>query len=147
MSLRFVPGIERTVKAVFWAETSFAGLESTPGLDTAVIPVGKRGFMIDLSHASVWNDVIESVDIRVVLKGGLTFDADNFSAVPVTYEQDDTTITWSFDHLEPGIGDNVQVGYEPSGPWPSATNTMARLSSYIVRKVYGELLFYADMNK
>jgi hypothetical protein len=142
--VRFAPGIQRTVKAMFWAETSITDVDSLPGLDTIPIPPGPRGFTVDLSHASVWNDVIHSVNIAVVLKGGLAFDKDTVSALPETYERQDSVVSWEFRDLEPGPADNPVVRYSPNGPWPRGTNTMARLSAYIVTKVYDELVYFAE---
>lgn len=34
-----------------------------PGLDPAEIVPGRRGFLVDIAHAGVWNDVIDSFDV------------------------------------------------------------------------------------
>ena len=139
----FEPGERHTVKAVFWAQTSLTDVDSIPGLDTVAVDIGKRGFMVDLAHATVWNNVIETIDVTVVLKGGMSFRRDSFSAEPDTYDLQDSTITWSFKNVEPSQNDNIVVSYTTSGSWGSATNTMAKLSTYIVKRVYDELLNYA----
>jgi len=140
---RFAPGGQRKFKAVFWAQTSLTDVDSLPGLDTIALAIGKRGFMVDLSHATVWNDVIASVRLTIVLKGGMSFRRDSFSAEPDTYDIQDSTITWSLRNIDPSPSDNIVVSYTPSGSWGSATNTMAKLSTYIVKKVYDSLLYYA----
>ena len=140
---RFVPGERRRIKAVFWAQTSLADVDSLPGLDTAAIPIGKRGFMLDLSHATVWNNVIERIDVTVVIKGRMTFRGDAFSAAPEEYDLQDSTMSWSFRNVEPSPWDNIVVSYTPSGKWGSATNTMARLATYIVGSVYERLIQYS----
>ncbi len=144
---RFAPGEHRRVNAEFWAETSLSDVDSLPGLDTVAIPAGPRGFMLDLCHAAAWKSSIGSIDVRVVLKGGLMFGQDAFSAEPDVYRREDSTMTWSFRNLKPGPGDNIVVSYAPSGSWGSTPNTMARLSAYIVRKVYDNLLDFARQSE
>jgi hypothetical protein len=139
---RFAPAEHRRVKAVFWAQTSLAGVDSLQGLDTVVIPAGKRSFVLDLSHATVWKNVIEAIDVTVVLKGGMSFQRDSVSCEPDTYHLQDSTITWSLRNAKPSPGDNIVVSYTPSGRWGSAPNTMARLETYIVKTVYDRLLDY-----
>jgi hypothetical protein len=140
---RFAPGEHRKVKAVFWAQTSLAGAGSLQSLDTVVIPAGKRSFVLDLSHATVWKNVIESIDVTVVLKAGLTFKRDSVLCEPDTYHLQDSTLTWSLRNTKPSPNDNIVVSYTPSGIWGLAPNTMARLETYIVKKVYDRLLDYA----
>jgi hypothetical protein len=144
---RFAPGTQRKVKAVFWAQTSLTDIDSLPGLDTVAITMGKRGFMVDIAHAAVWNGVFESIDVTVVLKGGMSFQRDSFTAEPGTYDLQDSTITWSLRDIEPSVSDNITVSYTPSGNWTSATNTMAKLSAYIVKKVYDNLLYYVEQKE
>jgi hypothetical protein len=139
---RFAPGERRRVKAVFWAQTSLTDVDSLPGLDTVAIAIGKRGFLLDLYHASVWSGAIESVDITMVLKGGMSFQRDAFAVEPRAYELQDSTVTWSLKSIDPSPGDNVVVLYAPAGRWGSATNTMAKLSTYIVKKAYDNLRYY-----
>ncbi len=141
---RFAPGERRRVKAEFWAETSLTDVDSLPGLDTVAIAPGPRGFMLDLFHAAVWKRPIGTIDVAVVLKAGLTFGQDDFSADPDAFQLQDSTITWSFRNLVPAPDDNIVVFYTPSGSWGSTPNTMARLSTYIVRKVYDSLLDYVE---
>jgi hypothetical protein len=139
---RFAPGEHRRVKAVFWAQTSLADVNSLPALDTVVIPLGKRSFVLDLSHATVWKNIIETIDVTVVLKGGISFQRDSLSCEPDTYHLQDSTITWSLRNIEPSPSDNIAVSYRPSGNWGSAPNTMAKLETYIVKSVYDRLLDY-----
>lgn len=141
---QFPPGEERKVKSLFWAQTSLTDIDSLPGLDTAKIKLDQRGFMIDLDHASAWNNVIESIDIQAVLQGGLAIGPDSFQITPDTYEIQDSILTWSFTNIEPSANGNILVMYKPSGNWQSTTNTMAKLSAYIVKKVYDKLINYSD---
>jgi hypothetical protein len=134
------PGDRRTVEALFWAETSLAEIDSLPGLDTAAIAPGRRGFLIDLAHAGAWNGAIEDIDITMVLRSRLSLKRDAFALVPDSYDTEDSTVTWSFLGLDPAAGDNVEVSYAPAGPWGLQPDTMARLSSYIVTKAYDEIL-------
>jgi hypothetical protein len=143
LSLCFAPGEHRVVKALFWAQTSLTDVDSLPGMDSIPIEIGGRGFLVDLSHAAAWYDVIESVSVEAVLKGGISFEKDAFSAEPTTYDKLDSTLTWSLVHVEPSLDDNVIILYTPSSGWGSAPNTMERLSTFIVRKVYDQLLGYA----
>ncbi len=139
---RFGPGEERKVKALFWAQTSLADVDSLPGLDSVAIPDGKRGFLLDLSHATVWNSVIEAIDVTAVIRDGMSFEQDSFSAEPDTYDLRDSTITWSLVNVEPSPRDNIVVSYTPSAGGRSATNTMAALAKYIVGRGYDSLLSF-----
>ena len=143
VTVRFAPAQARKVKALFWAQTSLANVESTPGLDTVPIDPGPRGFMLDLLHAGVWGGPIGTIDVTVLFKGGLRVGQDSVTAEPETYESTDTSLTWSMTSLEPLAGDNIVLFYRPAGPWPAGPNTMAHLSEYIVRKVYDTLLYVA----
>jgi hypothetical protein len=143
----FGPGERLRLKAVFWAQTSLADVDSLPGLDTVAIPVGNRAFLLDLYHAGTWNGAIETIDITVVPKGGMTFHGDAFSAEPATYDLQDSTMTWSLRDVEPSGSDNIVVSYTPAGAWGSSPNTMARLSTYIVMNVYDSLIHYAEMGR
>jgi len=140
---RFAPGERHNVRAVFWAQTSLAGVSPLPALDTVEIPVGKRSFVLDLYHAAVWRNVIETIDVTVVLKGGMSFQRDSFSCEPDTYLLQDSTVTWSLRNMKPSPSDNIVVSYTPYGSWGSTPNTMANLEKYIVRRAYDRLLDYA----
>ena len=144
---RFSPGEKRKVKAMFWAQTSLTNIDPTPGLDTVPIAIGNRGFMIDFFMPGVWNSNIQSVDITVVLKGGLSFQRDSLVVEPNIYDFTDSTITWSLKGIEPSADDNIVVLYNPAGAWRSTTNTMAKLSAYLVHKVYDNLLNYVEQMK
>jgi hypothetical protein len=139
----FMPGEARKLEALFWSQTSLTDVDSLPGLDSAGIAPGKRGFLVDIAHAGVWNDVIDSIGVTAVLRGGLSFKADSFEVRPETYDIQDSTLTWSFESAEPVAENDVVFDYSPSSTWPPAMNTMAGLSSYIVTKVYDQLLEYA----
>jgi hypothetical protein len=143
----FPPGEHRIVKALFWAQTTLAGIDSLPGLDTATIAPGKRGFMVDLYHATAWNGVIASISLAAVLKDGLSFSRDSFSAEPDSYELQDSLLSWSFEDVEPLPWDNVVVAYSPTDGVEKGTNTMAKLSSFIVKQVYDELREYAERDE
>jgi hypothetical protein len=139
---RFKPGEHRRVNALFWAQTSLAAARSLPDLDTAAIVMGKRGFVLDLSHASVWKNLVETIDVTVVLKSGISIAGDTVSPEPDTYHVQDSTLTWSLRNMKPSPGDNIVVSYTPSGGWGSTPNTMAMLETYIVKRVYDRLLDY-----
>jgi hypothetical protein len=134
------PGEQKKVKALFWAQTSLADLDSLPGLDTVMIAEGNRGFMVDLSHSSSWNGTIAALQVDVVLKEGLNLEQASFSADPDTYEVRDSSLVWELYDVEPSASDNIVVSYASYGNNGPANNTMARLSAFIVRTVYDELL-------
>jgi hypothetical protein len=77
---------------VFWAQSSLTDIDLLHGLDTTSIAAGKRGFVIDAAHASIWSGIVESIEITVVLKGGISFQCDVFAAEPGTYTLRDSTI-------------------------------------------------------
>jgi hypothetical protein len=143
----FEPNEIRTVKALFWAETSLSNIDSLAGFDTTRIPDGKRGFLIDLAHATSWNGIILSVDVYVVLNDSISTDAQTFSAEPQNYEQQDETLSWSMEDLEPSVNDNIEVSYEPSDNYDASADTIAKLSAFIVKNVYDQLVDYADQLK
>jgi hypothetical protein len=138
------PHESRKVKTLFWAETSFADVDSLPGLDTTIITNGRRGFLIDLDHASVWNSTIQSIDITVVLRDGILPSGKTFSATPPSYDLKDSTLTWSMKYIEPSGDDNILVTYDSFNNSDTTTNTMAKLSTFIVKEVYGELQYYVS---
>jgi hypothetical protein len=140
----FPPGEHRIVKALFWAQTTRAGIDSLPGLDTTSISPGKRGFMVDLYHAAAWNGEIASISLAALLKDNLSFSRDSFSAGPDSYELQDSLLTWSFENIEPLPWDNIVVAYSPSDAIQKGGMSMAKLSSFIVKEAYDELLDYAE---
>ena len=140
---RFTPHENRVVKALFWAETSLTDIDSLPGLDTTIIANGKRGFLINLAHASVWNSTIDSLETYVILKDGLSQDQQIFSVEPPPFNINDSTLAWTNEYLEPSESDNINIFYESSSNSNPGTNTMAKLSRFIIKKVYDELLDYA----
>jgi hypothetical protein len=138
------PREERTVTALFWAETSLADVDATPGLDTAAIEPGTRRFLIDLSHTSIWNSDVASIDISVHLKGGMSYEADGFDVQPENFERTDSTLVWALRNVEAMPEDNISVTYEPAGSWVGSPNTMATLARYIVGTVYDRLIEEAN---
>ncbi len=140
---RFKPHETRTVKALFWGETSLANIDSLPGLDTNVIKSGKRGFLINLAHASVWKDQIESIDTYVILKDGISANQSSFEANPESYNLQDSILTWNMENIEPTENNNIEVYYESTINPNFQYNTMAKLSSFIIKNAYDELLDYS----
>jgi hypothetical protein len=140
----FAPNEERKVKALFWAETSLTDIDSLLGSDTTIIANGKRGFLIDLSHASIWNNNIESNDVVVVLKDGILSREQNFNAEPKTYDLKDSTLTWSQKYVEPSLEDNIFISYDSPANLDLNMSTMAKLADYIVKKVYDQLLYFVS---
>jgi hypothetical protein len=140
---RFAPYERRKMRARFWIQTSLTDIDSLPGLDTTVIPDGKRGFMFDLSHAAIWNGPIESVTISIILPHGFDLKQEFFTADPDSYEVQDSILTWKFYNIEPETN-NIFVWYSSAGVQDSRFNTMAALSAYIVKSVYDELMDYAE---
>lgn len=140
------PHESRKVKALFWAETS-PDIEDLPESDTAVIPNGRRGFLIDLAHAAVWKSTIQSIDITVVLKDGIFPSLETLSAGMPSYNLKDSTLTWSMKFIEPSTKDNVIVQYESFNNSDSTTKTIAKLSSFIVKQAYGQLQYFVSQLK
>jgi hypothetical protein len=147
ISSRIAPGGQCKVKAIFWAQTSLTGVDSLPGLDTLPIAAGKRALMVDLSHAAIWKGAIASVRITALIKDGMSFQRDLFSAEPDTYDLRDSTMTWSFRNVEPSPSENIVVSYAPAGRRILPPDTMAKLSTHIVRDVYDTLLDYVKQNE
>jgi hypothetical protein len=139
---QFAPGQQKKLKALFWAQTSLTDIDSMPGLDTVVISDGNRGFMFDLAHAAIWNDPIETIRIKIVLLQNLDVKQESFNADPHTYEVQDSTLTWKLYNVEPTANDNIFVWYSSDGKQESEHNTMAKLSTYIVKTVYDNLRNY-----
>jgi hypothetical protein len=145
---KFQPHESRKLKSLFWASTSFADIDTLPGLDTTVITNGRRGFLIDLAHAAVWNSTIQSIHVTVVLKDSIFPTGKTFNAVPHSYDLKGSTLTWSMKYIKPSNDDNVIVTYESFNNSDSTTNTMAKLSAFIVKQAYGQLQYFvSEMNK
>jgi hypothetical protein len=138
----FDPHKNHRINALFWAQTSLEDYDSIPGLDTSRIINGDRGFIIDLAHASDWNDVIQSIEVYVILKDGLQTEKQNFSAIPTTFDQKDSTLIWSMDNIEPSLGDNIEVTYESSNNVDPSEDTMDKLSGFMVNRIYDQLIDY-----
>ena len=132
----------REVKALFWAQTSLTDVDSLPGLDTSIIKDGKRGFLVNLAHMAIWKDYIETLDVVAVLEDGVPQNLDTVDISPLTYDLQDSTLVWSYSDIEPTEDDNIYVPYTASKEQNSGYNTMAKLSQYIVTKVYDQLLSY-----
>jgi hypothetical protein len=143
VTVRFTPGERRTVQSLFWAQTSLTDIDSLPGCDTVPIIEGTRGFMIDAAHASAWSGQVTSLRVTAVLRGGLSMQRDSVSAQPGSYGLADSTLTWSFRAIEPSPETNIVVFYSPSSGWGTTPNTMEKLSTFVVRRVYDQLLEYA----
>jgi hypothetical protein len=144
INTRFEPGESRKVNALFWVQTSLTDIDSLPGLDSAIIKDGKRGFLVNLAHAGIWRDYIESVDVIAVLNDGVLKNLNPIEIQPQTYELKDSTMTWTFNNIEPTEDDNVYISYTTSCQENSQINSMAKLSKYIVQDVYKELISYYD---
>ena len=138
------PRESRKVKALFWAETSLANIEDLPGLDTTIITNGKRGFLIDLAHAAKWKSTIESINITIILKDGIFPSWETYSAGLPSYNLKDSSLTWSMKYIKPSTNDNVLVKYESFNNSDSTTNTIAKLSTFIVKQAYGELQYFVS---
>jgi hypothetical protein len=132
------------VKALFWAETSLANIEDLPGLDTTIITNGKRGFLIDLAHAAKWKSTIESINITIILKDGIFPSWETYSAGLPSYNLKDSSLTWSMKYIKPSTNDNVLVKYESFNNSDSTTNTIAKLSTFMVKQAYGELQYFVS---
>ncbi|HVO75395.1 MAG TPA: hypothetical protein VMT35_15305, partial [Ignavibacteriaceae bacterium] len=141
---QFEPNEIREVNALFWAETSLSDVDSLTGLDTVNIAGGKRGFLIDLEHAAAWNGTIQSVEVYLVLMDGILPGDPEFSAYPPDYELHDNTLSWSMEDIEPSEDDNIEVLYDSGGNLNNDTGTMKKLSSFIVKKAYDQLLDYVN---
>lgn len=134
----FQPRDVKKIKSLFWLETSLADIDSVPGLDTFRISGGRRGCVIDLSHAGGWYDVIQAVDITVLLKEGLSADGPAFSAEPKTYTVTDSAIEWKFRNIEPSENDDISILYSVPDEAGTPLNTMAVLARYVVTRGYDE---------
>lgn len=138
------PHESRKVKALFWAATSLADIDDHSVLDSTVITNGKRGFLIDIAHAEVWKNTIQSINITVLLKDGIFPSWDTFSAGPPIYNFKDSTLTWSMKFIRPSKDDNVLVRYESENNANTTTNTIEKLSTFIVKDVYDKLQYYVS---
>jgi hypothetical protein len=144
---KFAPHENHKIKALFWAETSLTDIDSVSGMDTTIIANGQRGFLIDLAHAAIWNSIIESIDVTVILKEGILPNGQTFSAEPTTYDLKDSTLTWSMEYIEPSSNDNIFVSYDSYENLDINMNTIAKLADYIVKKVYDQLLYFVTQSE
>jgi hypothetical protein len=137
--VRFDRFQRHTVKALFWLQTSREDIDATPGLDTAIIPDGRRGFMIDLSHAAIWKDMIDRISVTVVFREGLQPGENDLHATPESYDVRDSTLQWEMRAIEPSSDQNIEIAYASGGSDSHTGSTLARLSRYITGRVYDEL--------
>jgi hypothetical protein len=128
----FTPHVQTRIEALFWMETSV-------GED-----VGDRAIWIPMSQAAIWKDVIESLDVTVVLREGLTADDSLFEADPDNYSVEDSVLTWSFSNIEPGPSEDISVIYNSYRSQALDATARENLSKFIVDRVYGEILEYAS---
>lgn len=137
----FSPSLRTKVKALFWVQTSLTDIDSLPGLDTIKISDGKRGFLLNVSSAAMWQDVISSFRTIVVFKDGLT-PSDTLDANPDNYESGDSTISWKMQNIEPADENNISLFYNSASKKNSRMDTMRKLSQFIVKKGYDDILEY-----
>ncbi|MCE1190275.1 MAG: hypothetical protein LWX56_14195 [Ignavibacteria bacterium] len=142
---RLQPGETRKVKALFWAETSLADIDANPNGDSVAITMGARGFMIDVAHAGLWKGNVESMQVHLVLRDGITTARPGFEAVPGTYMSRDSVLTWSVKFFEPSASDNILVSYQSVSGNSETEGSMQRLASFITKEEYGKLLYYVSL--
>jgi hypothetical protein len=126
----FSPQVQTTIKALFWVETP-AG--SDPG---------DRAIEIPVSQAAIWEDVINSVDVTVILKEGITTDDSLFEADPDNYSVEDSVLTWSLENIEPSQSDDISILYNSPQPHFIDASIRENLSEFITGHVYDEILEY-----
>ncbi len=137
----FPPGITTKVKSLFWVQTSLTDVDSISSLDTVKIRDGKREIFLNLSQAAIWRDVIGLFDATVVFKEGLS-PRDTLDANPDNYEVGDSTISWTMRNIEPSMEDNISLYYNSDVKRKSRMDTMKKLSRFIVKRAYDEMLEY-----
>jgi hypothetical protein len=137
----FPPSRETKAKALFWVQTSLTDVDSIPGLDTVKIRDGKRGFLLNLSQAAIWQGVIGSFSATVVFKEGLT-SGDTLDPNPDNYEVGDSTINWTMRNIEPSTDDNISLYYNSAVKKKTRMDTMKKLSRFIISRGYDEVLNY-----
>ncbi|MBI1803377.1 MAG: hypothetical protein HY033_09025 [Ignavibacteriae bacterium] len=135
---------EKHIRALFWVQTSLADVDSVPSVDSATIHAGKRVLVVDLQHAAAWKDVVQSLDVSMVLREGLTKRNSRMDLEPKNYLDDHSTFFWSLQNVEPSFSDDISIVYTPPTAMASHWNTMAKLSDYITGTVYDELLGYVQ---
>ena len=135
---------EKTVHALFWVQTSLADIGSAMGEDSALIPDGRRGFLVDMQHASAWKDIIQSLDVTIVLRESITQKNSRVSVEPKNYFTQHSAYFWSLENVEPSFSDDISFLYSPTTTMTSHWNTLAKLSEYTVHTAYDELLNYVQ---
>ncbi len=126
----FTPQVQTTVKALFWVETP----TGTDSVD--------RAMSIPVSKAAIWKDVINSVDVTVILKEGITTDDSLFEADPDSYSVEDSVLTWSFGNIEPSQSDDISILYNSPQPHFIDASIRENLSRFVIEHVYDEMLEY-----
>jgi hypothetical protein len=126
----FTPQVQTTMKALFWVETP-------TGNDP-----GDRAISIPVSEAAIWKDAINSVDVTVILKEGITADDSSFEADPDSYSVEDSVLTWSFGDIEPSQSDDISILYNSTQPHFIDAGIRGKLSKFIIERVYDEMLDY-----
>jgi hypothetical protein len=128
----FAPRVQTRIQALFWMETSVGH----DGSDRAI--------WIPVSQAAIWEDVIESLDVTVVLKEGLTADDSLFEADPDNYSVEDSVLTWSFLDIEPSPSEDISVIYNLHTSQVLDATARENLSRLIVDRIYDEILEYVS---
>jgi hypothetical protein len=126
----FTPQVQTTVRALFWVEAPI-------GADSV-----DRAISIPVSQAAIWKDVINSVDVTVILKEGITADDSSFEADPDSYSVEDSVLTWSFMDTEPSQTDDISILYNSPQPHFIDASIRGKLSRFITEHVYDEMLDY-----
>jgi len=139
----FPPGGSTNLKALFWVQTSLTDVDSIAGLDTVEISDGERGLLIDVAGAAVWREAVNTIEITVMMREGLT-SQDTLVVDPDNYDASDSTIGWTMHNVEPSLFDNILVKYSSGIHHVSKSDTMEKLAEYIERRGYDELLEYID---
>lgn len=141
---KFAPHQTHTIKSLFWAQTSDTDIDSLPNLNTKTIISGKREFLINLAHAAIWNNKINSINIIVVLLDSLSSKPENILAQPSSHNLNDSTLTWSMQNIEPTSNDNIFVSYDSDNSSDKEMDSMTKISHYFVKTVYDKLLYYVS---
>ena len=131
---------EKKIRALFWVQTSLSDVDGFAGQDTMLIPDGRRGFLIDLHHAAAWKNVIQSLDISVNLRESLTRKNSRMGVEPKNYDDQRSGFSWTLQNIEPSFSDDISVLYTPPASMASHWNTMSKLSDFVERTAYDELL-------
>lgn len=143
----FFPGRVTRVRSMFWVPTIIGSLVADPSLDSSTIPSGKRLFVVSYGQAADWDDTIEEVNIKVVLKDGLLAAAAMLTASPEDYSSNDSTWTWTRLNIEPTIGDDVQFRYDTVMMEKTNLDSVSELSAFFMKAGMDQLLEFARGRK